>query len=178
MFVPKSLWVTDICRDWPESKFREIFEPYGPIERVDLPEGRHGRHAYAFVHFEADESVEKAIAGVHGRRLDGFTIGVHKQRVPKTLASGSGNRSGSPTHFTPRRRDSDPPSRRRYDPPDDRPRRREDDAYDFYYPRERSERDDYRRPSRAGDDYDARRYERPRDARGYDDFPRRGPPRD
>jgi RNA recognition motif-containing protein len=81
--VAKAIWVANIGTAWPESKFREVFEAYGTIERVDLPEGRGGRKPYAFVHFATEEQASEAIIRANGIKVDDRNIEVRSAKAPR-----------------------------------------------------------------------------------------------
>ncbi len=78
-----------------EDELRQIFEPYGQVDRVSIMTDRDtGRsRGFGFVEMASNEDGEKAIAGLNGSQVGGRTINVNEAR-PKTERSGGGGGGG------------------------------------------------------------------------------------
>jgi cold-inducible RNA-binding protein len=73
-----------------EDELRQLFEPYGKVDRVSVMTERDtGRsRGFAFVEMTNAQEGEKAIAELNGRQLGGRTINVNEAR-PKTERTGT-----------------------------------------------------------------------------------------
>ena len=61
---------------------RQLFEPYGDVERVNLPEDREtGRpRGFGFVEMPNDTEARAAIAGLNGKDLGGRSLTINEAR--------------------------------------------------------------------------------------------------
>ena len=89
----KNIFVGNLDFAATESSIRELFAPYGNIERVNLVTDRDtGRsRGFAFVEMTDAAEADRAIAGLNGREIDGRALNVNEAR-PKT--QGGGGRGG------------------------------------------------------------------------------------
>jgi cold-inducible RNA-binding protein len=70
---------------------RQLFEPYGDVERVNLPEDREtGRpRGFGFVEMPNATEARAAIAGLHGKDLGGRSLTINEAR-PREERGGPG----------------------------------------------------------------------------------------
>jgi cold-inducible RNA-binding protein len=89
----KNIFVGNLDFAATESSIRELFAPYGNVERVNLVTDRDtGRsRGFAFVEMTEAAEADRAIAGLNGREIDGRSLNVNEAR-PKT--QGGGGRGG------------------------------------------------------------------------------------
>jgi RNA recognition motif-containing protein len=119
---PLSVWVSNIPPNWDERSVRGIFDEFGPITRVDLPESRYGvRRPYVYVHYGSAEDCEKAISGAHGRLVAGRRLDVRRGKAAPPRGRDPAPRGAPPEYRDARRapRGSGrlPPPYREYAPP-------------------------------------------------------------
>ena len=81
----KNVYVGNLPHSTGESELRELFQPYGGIERVSMVTDRDtGRsRGFAFVEVTSNEEGEKAITALNGSSLGGRTLIVNEAK-PKT----------------------------------------------------------------------------------------------
>lgn len=104
----KNIFVGNLDFAANESSIRELFAPYGNVERVNLVTDRDtGRsRGFAFVEMTDAAEADRAIAALNGRDLDGRSLNINEAR-PKTERGGSrGGFGGRPHGSGPRRRES------------------------------------------------------------------------
>ena len=91
----KNIFIGNLDFAATESSIRELFAPYGNIERVNLVTDRDtGRsRGFAFVEMTEAAEADRAIAGLNGREVDGRSLNVNEAR-PKTQGSGGGGGRG------------------------------------------------------------------------------------
>jgi cold-inducible RNA-binding protein len=93
----KNVYVGNLPHSTSESELRELFQPYGNIERVNMVTDRDtGRsRGFAFVEITSNEEGEKAMAALNGSSLGGRTLIVNEAK-PKTdrPRGGGGQRFG------------------------------------------------------------------------------------
>ena len=89
----KNIFVGNLDFAASESSIRELFAPYGNVERVNLVTDRDtGRsRGFAFVEMTDAAEADRAIADLNGRELDGRALNINEAR-PKT--QGGGGRGG------------------------------------------------------------------------------------
>lgn len=87
----KNIFVGNLSFNTSEDELRQLFEPYGHVERASILTDREtGRsRGFGFVEMTNDEEGEKAIAGLNGAQLGGRTINVNEAR-PKAERASSG----------------------------------------------------------------------------------------
>jgi len=87
----KNIFVGNLSFNTSEEELRQIFEPYGQVDRVSILTDRDtGRsRGFGFVEMANAEEGEKAIAGLNGSQVGGRTINVNEAR-PKTERAGEG----------------------------------------------------------------------------------------
>ena len=81
---------------------RQLFEPYGDVARVNLPEDREtGRpRGFGFVEMPNDTEARAAIAGLNGKDLGGRSLMVNEARPGKTRRATSWSSVVSPWERT------------------------------------------------------------------------------
>jgi len=95
----KNIFVGNLSFNTNEDELRQMFEPYGQVDRVSILTDREtGRsRGFGFVEMSSNEDGEKAIAALNGAQIGGRTINVNEAR-PKTERGGGdrGGRGGGP----------------------------------------------------------------------------------
>ncbi len=78
-----------------EDELRQLFEPFGQVDRVSIMTDRDtGRsRGFGFVEMASNEDGEKAITALNGSQVGGRTINVNEAR-PKTERSSGGGGGG------------------------------------------------------------------------------------
>jgi RNA recognition motif-containing protein len=78
-----------------EDELRQLFEPFGQVDRVSIMTDRDtGRsRGFGFVEMASNEDGEKAITALNGSSVGGRTVNVNEAR-PKTERSGGGGGGG------------------------------------------------------------------------------------
>lgn len=89
----KNIFVGNLSFNTSEDELRQLFEPYGQVDRVSILTDREtGRsRGFGFVEMASDEEGEKAIAGLNGSQIGGRTLNVNEAR-PKADRGGGGGR--------------------------------------------------------------------------------------
>jgi len=87
----KNIFVGNLSFNTAEDELRQLFEPFGQVDRVSIMTDRDtGRsRGFGFVEMASNEDGEKAIASLNGSQVGGRTINVNEAR-PKTERSGGG----------------------------------------------------------------------------------------
>ena len=91
----KNIFVGNLNFNTSEDELRQLFEPYGQVDRVSIMTDREtGRsRGFGFVEMSSSEDGEKAIAALNGSQVGGRTLNVNEAR-PKPERSGSGGGRG------------------------------------------------------------------------------------
>jgi len=91
----KNIFVGNLSFNTNEDELRQLFEPYGQVDRVSIMTDRDtGRsRGFGFVEMASNEDGEKAITALNGSQVGGRTINVNEAR-PKTERSGGGGGGG------------------------------------------------------------------------------------
>lgn len=91
----KNIFVGNLDFHTSEDELRQLFEPYGQVDRVSILTDRDtGRsRGFGFVEMANSEEGDKAIAALNGSQLGGRTLNVNEAR-PKAERSGSGRDRG------------------------------------------------------------------------------------
>jgi cold-inducible RNA-binding protein len=91
----KNLYVGNLTFSTTESDLRDLFAPFGAVERVSLVTDRDtGRsRGFGFVEMASDTEAAAAISALNGKDLGGRALTVNEAR-PKTERSGSGGGRG------------------------------------------------------------------------------------
>lgn len=87
----KNIFVGNLSFNTREEELRQLFEPFGQVDRVSILTDRDtGRsRGFGFVEMSSNEDGEKAITALNGSQLGGRTINVNEAR-PKTDRGGGG----------------------------------------------------------------------------------------
>ena len=87
----KNIFVGNLSFNTAEDELRQLFEPFGQVDRVSIMTDRDtGRsRGFGFVEMASNEDGEKAITALNGSSVGGRTINVNEAR-PKTERSGGG----------------------------------------------------------------------------------------
>ena len=89
----KNIFVGNLDFGATEAAIRQLFEPYGNVERVNLVTDRDtGRsRGFAFVEMADGSEADRAIAALNGADLDGRALNINEAR-PKPQGGGGGGR--------------------------------------------------------------------------------------
>jgi len=100
----KNLYVGNLAFSTTEEQIREMFQPYGAIEKINVVRDQDSGQprGFAFVEMNNDEEAGKAIAGVNGSTVGGRALIVNEARPKVERGSGGGGGRGK---FKPGRRD-------------------------------------------------------------------------
>ncbi len=101
--MPTNIYVGNLPFSVTVEEVRDMFEPYGPVESVNLITDREtGRlRGFGFVEMSSDEEASAAIAGLHGSQCQGRTLTVNEAR-PRPQRDGGGSRGGGGPRERPR----------------------------------------------------------------------------
>lgn len=86
-----NIYVGNLSFKTTEDGLRELFEQYGPVDRVNIVMDRaSGRsRGFGFVEMSDDSAAQQAIDALNGKDLDGRPLTVNEAR-PKTESRGGG----------------------------------------------------------------------------------------
>jgi cold-inducible RNA-binding protein len=89
----KNIFVGNLSFNTSEDELRQMFESYGPVDRVSIMTDRDtGRsRGFGFVEMTNNEDGEKAITALNGSQVGGRTLNVNEAR-PKAEHVGGGGR--------------------------------------------------------------------------------------
>jgi cold-inducible RNA-binding protein len=89
----KNIFVGNLSFNTGEDELRQLFEPYGQVDRVSILTDREtGRsRGFGFVEMTNAEEGDKAITALNGSQFGGRTINVNEAR-PKAERAGGGGR--------------------------------------------------------------------------------------
>jgi RNA recognition motif-containing protein len=87
----KNIFVGNLSFSTTEDELRQLFEPFGQVDRVSIMTDRDtGRsRGFGFVEMASNEDGEKAITALNGSQIGGRTLNVNEAR-PKTERAGGG----------------------------------------------------------------------------------------
>ena len=91
----KNIFVGNLSFNTNEDELRQLFEPFGQVDRVSIMTDRDtGRsRGFGFVEMTNNEDGDKAITALNGQQIGGRTINVNEAR-PKTERSSGGGGGG------------------------------------------------------------------------------------
>ncbi|HEY3973218.1 MAG TPA: RNA-binding protein [Candidatus Sulfotelmatobacter sp.] len=91
----KNIFVGNLSFNTNEDELRQLFEPFGQVDRVSIMTDRDtGRsRGFGFVEMTSNDDGEKAITALNGSSVGGRTVNVNEAR-PKTERSGGGGGGG------------------------------------------------------------------------------------
>ncbi len=86
----KNIFVGNLSFNTSEDELRQLFEPYGQVDRVSILTDREtGRsRGFGFVEMTNAEEGDKAIAGLNGSQFGGRAINVNEARPKAERAAG------------------------------------------------------------------------------------------
>jgi cold-inducible RNA-binding protein len=89
----KNIFVGNLSFNTSEDELRQMFEPFGQVDRISIMTDRDtGRsRGFGFVEMASNEDGEKAITALNGTQVGGRTLNVNEAR-PKTEHAGGGGR--------------------------------------------------------------------------------------
>ena len=90
----KNIFVGNLSFNTSEDELRQIFAPYGTVDRVSILTDREtGRsRGFGFVEMSNSEEGDKAIEALNGSQVGGRTINVNEARPKAERAGGGGGR--------------------------------------------------------------------------------------
>jgi len=93
----KNIFVGNLDFGATEQSIRDLFEPYGAVERVNIITDRDTGQprGFAFVEMTNANEADRAITALNGSNLGGRALNVNEAR-PKTERGGSGGGGGGP----------------------------------------------------------------------------------
>ena len=91
----KNIFVGNLSFNTNEDELRQLFEPFGQVDRVSIMTDRDtGRsRGFGFVEMASNEDGDKAITALNGSSVGGRTVNVNEAR-PKTERTGGGGGGG------------------------------------------------------------------------------------
>jgi RNA recognition motif-containing protein len=92
----KNIFVGNLSFNTSEDELRQLFEGYGPVDRVSIMTDRDtGRsRGFGFVEMTNNDDGEKAITALNGSQVGGRTLNVNEARPKAEHAGGGGRRDG------------------------------------------------------------------------------------
>jgi RNA recognition motif-containing protein len=92
----KNIFVGNLSFNTSEDELRQLFEPFGPVDRVSIMTDRDtGRsRGFGFVEMTNNEEGEKAITALNGSQVGGRTLNVNEARPKAEHAGGGRDRGG------------------------------------------------------------------------------------
>ena len=93
----KNIFVGNLDFGATEQSIRDLFEPYGAVERVNIITDRDTGQprGFAFVEMTNGNEADRAITALNGTNLGGRALNVNEAR-PKTERGGGGGGAGGP----------------------------------------------------------------------------------
>jgi cold-inducible RNA-binding protein len=93
----KNIFVGNLDFGATEQSIRDLFEPYGAVERVNIITDRDTGQprGFAFVEMTNANEADRAITALNGSNLGGRALNVNEAR-PKTERGGGGGGGGGP----------------------------------------------------------------------------------
>ena len=91
---PVNIFVGNLAFTVTEQDVRELFAPYGVVDRINLITDREtGRpRGFGFVEMADDQAAQAAITALHGQELAGRTLNVSKARSREERRPSGGGR--------------------------------------------------------------------------------------
>ena len=92
-----NMFVGNLAFTVTEQDLRELFAPYGVVDRISFITGRRetGRpRGFGFVEMADDKAAQAAIAGLQGKDFAGRILNVNEARQREERRQGSGPRGG------------------------------------------------------------------------------------
>src|SRR5499425_3618096 len=91
---PVQIYLGNLAFTVTEQDVRELFAPYGVVDRINLLTDREtGRpRGFGFVEMADDRAAQAAIAGLHGKEVAGRTLNVNEARQREERGPRSGGR--------------------------------------------------------------------------------------
>jgi RNA recognition motif-containing protein len=92
----KNIFVGNLNFNTSEEELRQLFEPYGQVDRVSIMVDRDtGRsRGFGFVEMTSGEEGDKAIAALNGTQVNGRTVNINEARPKNDRASAGRDRGG------------------------------------------------------------------------------------
>jgi RNA recognition motif-containing protein len=92
----KNIFVGNLNFNTSEDELRQMFAPYGQVDRVSIMTDRDtGRsRGFGFVEMANAEEGDKAIAALNGTNIGGRTLNINEARPKSDRGSGGGGRGG------------------------------------------------------------------------------------
>jgi cold-inducible RNA-binding protein len=96
----KNIFVGNLSFNTSEDELRQLFEPFGQVDRVSILTDRDtGRsRGFGFVEMANNEEGDKAINALNGSQSGGRTLNVNEARPKSDFRGGGGDRGGRGGH--------------------------------------------------------------------------------
>jgi cold-inducible RNA-binding protein len=94
--MSKKIFVGGLAFSTTEDELRNLFEPFGQIETVQIVIDRYTQKSrgFGFVEMTSDEEAAKAIEALNGKELAGRALTVNEARPPQRREGGGGGGRG------------------------------------------------------------------------------------
>ncbi len=91
-----NLFIGNLMRDVTDAELRELFEPYGKLESVNVVKDKFSgvSKGFAFIEMPVKSEAEAAIAGLHRKALKGQSMDVTEARPKQDRKPSFGGRGG------------------------------------------------------------------------------------
>src|SRR5947209_10380585 len=91
-FTLKNIFVGNLDFGATEQSIRELFEPYGAVERVNIITDRDTGQprGFAFVEMTNSNEADRAISALNGTNLGGRSLNVNEARPKEDRGGGGG----------------------------------------------------------------------------------------
>ena len=92
----KNLYVGNLPHSTTEAELRNLFQPYGEVEKVSVVTDRETGRArgFAFVEMTNSGEAEKAVAALNGTELGGRALKINEAKPKTDRPGGGGQRFG------------------------------------------------------------------------------------
>lgn len=103
-----SLYVSNLPQAFDENEFRKLFQPFGEIERVDIPDRHGAANLIAYVHFQDPNASSSAVASLNdvtfmGKKLK-IEISTKQKRTHQPIQRSMNGAPEPPQYNVPRPR--------------------------------------------------------------------------
>jgi RNA recognition motif-containing protein len=84
------LYIGNISKQTTDAQLTELVTPFGTATNIHIAKdkGNGQSRGFGFVEFANDDEAKAAIAGLHGKEVDGNVLKVNESRPKTTFAAG------------------------------------------------------------------------------------------
>ncbi len=88
----KNIYVGNLTYDATEDQIRELFEPFGAVDRVSIVTDRDTGQSrgFAFVEMTDDDAATKAMEALNGTKIGGRNLNINEARPKENRPRGGG----------------------------------------------------------------------------------------